>query len=136
MSRYYRSFLEESTVSTPLLLDTYSGASVGYSLRKLSSTYLGNCIRVRRSSDNAEQDIGFVSNVLDTTSLLTFVGAGNGFVTTWYDQSSLGRNAIQTTASNQPIIATSGVVNTLNGKSAIRFDDASNNYLYAEIFKL
>lgn len=130
MSRYYRSFLEESTVSTPLLLDTYSGASAGYSLRKLSSTYSGNCIRVRRSSDNTEQDFGFVSNALDTASLLTFVGGGNGFVTTWYDQSGLGRNAIQTTASNQPIIITSGVVNTLNGKNTIRFNQMDSKHLY------
>jgi hypothetical protein len=112
------------------LLDTYSGASAGYSLRKLSSTYSGSCIRVRRSSDNAEQDFGFVSNALDTASLLTFVGAGNGFVTTWYDQSGLGRNAIQTTASNQPIIATSGVVNTLNGKNTIRFNLANSQFLF------
>lgn len=130
MSRYYRSFLEESTVATPLLLDTYSGASAGYSLRKLSSTYSGSCISVRRSSDNSEQDIGFVGADLDTTSLLSFVGAGNGFVTTWHDQSGLGRNAIQTTASNQPIIVASGVVNTLNGKNAIRFNLANNQFLF------
>ena len=38
-----------------LLLDIHSGASVAYSLRKISSTYNGSAIRVRRSSDNAEQ---------------------------------------------------------------------------------
>lgn len=130
MSIYYRSFLEESTVSTPLLLDTYSGAAAGYSLRKLSSTYSGNCIRVRRSSDNTEQDFGFVSNSLDTASLFTFVGGGNGFVTTWYDQSGAGRNAIQTTASNQPELVVSGAINTLNGKPAIKFIDYLSRYLY------
>lgn len=57
------------------LLDTYSGAAAAYSLRRLSSTYTGNLIRVRRSSDNAEQNIGYDSNnVLDTASLLNFVG--------------------------------------------------------------
>lgn len=130
MSRYYRSFLEESTIPFSYLLDSYSGAAVAYSLRKLSSTYTGSAIRVRRSSDNAEQDFGFVSNALDTASLLTFVGAGNGFVTTWYDQSSLGRNAIQTTASNQPELVISGAINTLNGKASIKFTDYLSKYLY------
>lgn len=111
------------------ILDTYSGATVAYSLRKLSSTYTGNAIRVRRSSDNTEENIGFDSNGnLDTTALTTFVGANNGFVTTWYDQSGLSRNTIQQTASQQPQIVTSGVVNTLNNKPALRFNN--NHYLY------
>ena len=109
------------------LLDTYSGASAAYSLRKLSSTYLGNCIRVRRSSDNTEQNIGFVNNVLDTASLLTFCGAGNGFVTTWYDQSGNANNATQTTAANQPQIVSSGSMITTNGKNSISFDGTNDS---------
>jgi hypothetical protein len=58
----------------PLLLDLFPNASVAYSLRKLRTAYSGSAIRVRRSSDNAEQDIGFVDNELDTTSMLDFVG--------------------------------------------------------------
>jgi hypothetical protein len=46
------------TQNTPLL-DTYSGAAAAYSLRLLDSSYVGSAIRVRRSSDNTEQDIGF-----------------------------------------------------------------------------
>lgn len=108
------------------LLDTYSGASTAYSFRKLSSTYTGNCIRVRRSSDNTEQDFGFVNNVLDTSSLLTFCGAGNGFVTTWYDQSGNARNITQTTAANQPQIVLSGAVLTQNTKPTLAFNGTSN----------
>jgi len=104
------------------LLDTYTGAAAAYSLRQLSSTYTGSAIRVRRSSDNTEQNIGFVNNELDTTSLTSFCGAGNGFVTTWYDQSGNGRNATQTTASSQPQIVSSGSVITENGKPAAQFD--------------
>ena len=95
--------------TSPLLLDTYPGAAAAYSLRKLSSTYNGSAIRIRRSSDNAETDIGFVSNTLDTASLLTFCGVGNGFITTWYDQSGNIKNATQATATNQPRIVTSGL---------------------------
>jgi hypothetical protein len=51
-------------------------------------------------------------------------------VTTWYDQSGLGRDAIQTGASNQPKIVSSGSINMLNGKPSIRFDQSLNNYLY------
>ena len=93
-----------------LLLDTYTGAAVAYSLRKLRTAYSGNAIRVRRSSDNAEQDFGFVANDLDTASLLTFCGAGNGFITTWYDQSGNANNSVQSTAVNQCQIVSSGAL--------------------------
>jgi hypothetical protein len=95
-----------------LLLDTYTGAAVAYSLRQLRTAYTGSAIRVRRSSDNAEQDINFVGGDLDTSSLLTFCGAGNGFITTWYDQSTNGNNAAQATAASQAQIVASGAVIT------------------------
>lgn len=103
-----------------LLLDIYPNAAVAYSLRRLSSTYTGNLIRVRRSSDNTEQNIGYdANNVLDTAALLSFVGVGNGFVTTWYDQSGNGNNATQTTALNQPQIVSSGSLLTINSKPCL-----------------
>jgi hypothetical protein len=89
---------------------------------KLRTAYSGNCIRVRRSSDNAEQDIGFVNNYLDTASLLSFVGGGNGFVVKWYDQSGRAGGALdlfQTTAANQPQIVSSGSLITRNGLATI-----------------
>jgi hypothetical protein len=104
------------------LLDLYPGAAVAYSLRKLRSAYSGSAIRVRRSSDNAETNIGFVSNQLDTASLLTFCGAGNGFVTNWYDQSGNNKDAIQTTALNQPQIVNSGSVILVNSKPSLQVD--------------
>jgi hypothetical protein len=59
------------------ILDTYTGATAGYSTRRLTNTYTGGLIRVRRSSDDAEQDIGYDSNGedLDTFGLLAFVNA-------------------------------------------------------------
>jgi hypothetical protein len=106
------------------LLDTYSGASAAYSAaRRLATSYTGSLIRVRRSSDNAEQDIGYNgSNVLDEAALTTFVGAGNGFVTTWYDQSGNGNNETQTTAINQPRIVNSGTVEKMNSLPSIYFN--------------
>ena len=116
------SFVNSSDTSTSKLLDQYSGAAVAYSLRKLSATYSGSAIRVRRSSDNTEQNIGFDgSGNLDTTSLLSFVGTGNGFVTTWYDQSGNVRNASQSSAANQPKIVNSGSVILENGRPTVSF---------------
>jgi hypothetical protein len=103
------------------LLDVYGSAYTAFSLRKLRTAYTGSAIRVRRSSDNTEQDIGFDAfGALNTTSLLSFCGANSGFVTTWYDQSGNARNATQTTAANQPRIVNAGVVERSNNKPAIR----------------
>ena len=105
------------------LLDTNPGAVAAYSLRKLRYGYNGNAIRVRRSSDDTEQDIGFDSNGdLDTTALTAFCAGTNGFVTTWYDQSTVGRNATQTTAIRQPQIVSSGNITTDGGKPALTFN--------------
>jgi len=102
------------------LLDVYTNAIVAYSLRKLSSNYAGSAIRVRRSSDNTEQDIGFAgTGDLDIATLLSFCGAGNGFVTTWYDQSGNGYNATQTSALNQPQIVSSGAISYSGTKPTI-----------------
>lgn len=99
-------------VTPSLLLDTYPNAAVAYSLRKLRTDYSGSAIRVRRSSDNAEQNIGFNGNDLDTASLLTFCGVGNGFITTWYDQSTNANNSTQATAATQAQIVASGALVT------------------------
>jgi hypothetical protein len=114
-------FVPSVASGSSYLLDTYS-AEGAYSMRKISSTAT-NCIRVRRSDNNAEQDIGFVSDELDTTSLLSFVGANDGFVTTWYDQSGNSRDAVSPTAVTQPRIVNSGVLETKNTKPAIYFND-------------
>ena len=103
------------------LLDTYSGAAAAYSLRQLSSTYSGDAIVVRRASDNTTQSIGFVDNELDTTSLESFCSGTDGFVTTWYDQSGSGNDAIQATATQQPPIVSSGSTILKNGKPALSF---------------
>ncbi len=87
-----------------LLLDNLSGSTGAFSLRKLSSSYNGSAIQVRRASDNTTQDIGFVNNQLDTASLNTFCSGTDGFVTIWYNQSDTSNNLIQTTSSNQPKI--------------------------------
>jgi hypothetical protein len=116
-----------------LLLDLFPNASSALSLRKLSSSYTGPAIRVRRSSDNTEQDIGFVGGVVDTASLLSFVGAGSGFVRTWYDQSGNLKNGEQATQANQPRIVNGGVIDLANSKPSLVFD-GSNDFLKISIY--
>jgi len=99
-------------------LNTFSEASLGLSLDKLDKNYTGSAIKVRRSSDNNELDIGFVNNELDTASLLDFVGSGNGFVSIIYDQVG-SNNMTQTTANLQGQIVSSGSVILKGGKPCI-----------------
>jgi hypothetical protein len=111
----------ELTVGGALLLDLYPNAAAAYSLRKLRTAYTGSAIRVRRSSDNTEQDIGFTAlGVLDESALTTFCGVGNGFVTTWYDQSGNARNVSQGTAANQLDIVSNGIVILQGAKPCLR----------------
>jgi hypothetical protein len=116
------------------LLDTYPNAAVAYSVRKLRAAYTGSAIRVRRSSDNTETDIGFSGANLDTTELTSFCSGTNGFVTTWYDQSGNANNATQTTAANQPQIVSSGSVITTNTKPAMTFSGLSNYFQFSSNF--
>jgi hypothetical protein len=113
---------------TPIL-DLYPNAAAAYSLRKLRTLYTGNAIRVRRTNLD-EADIGFTSlGDLDISALLAFTGTGaldNGFVTTWYDQSGNGRDAIQTTALNQPKIVNGGAMISQNGKPSVYFGWSGN----------
>ena len=109
-----------SAAPTDLLLDTYTGASAAYSVRKLDKDYTGYAMKVREDSGDTEADIGFDSNGdLDTAAIATHCGSANGYVVTWYDQSGNSNNATQSTSSAQPQIYNGTAVITENGKPAI-----------------
>ena len=130
----WRPYVTAQQLQTANLLDSYSGAAAAYSLRKLRSSYSGSAIRVRRSSDNTELNIGFDSDGnLDTISLSSFVGSGNGFVTTWYDQSGSLRDITQSTAANQPKIVNAGSIYRLNGLPSVYFYD---NFLFSSLLTM
>lgn len=109
-----------------LLLDTYP-AEAAYSLRKLRTAYSGSAIRVRRSSDNSEQDIGFDGNDFDSTDLETFCGANDGFVVTWYDQSGNGNDITNATQAQQPKAhdSSTGTI-TQAGVASVKFDGSND----------
>lgn len=75
-----------TTAAPPPVLDTVAmAATAAYGTRKLRAAYTGAAMRVRRSADGAEQDVGFnAAGVLDTAALLAFVGTGSGFVSKLY----------------------------------------------------
>ncbi len=77
--------------------------SFAYSMRILESDYEGPLVRLRRQSDNAEMDFGCTdTDIVDVAAINSWRGGANVFMVVWYDQSGLGRNAIQNTNANQP----------------------------------
>lgn len=119
-----------------LPFDYFKNARGGFSTRKLSSDYTGSAVRVRRSSDGTEQDIGFSGNFLDETALSSFVGTGSGFVTKVYNQAAglhpdmdVANDLTQTTASQQPKIVDQGSVIKIEHRPAMLFSAASSQCL-------
>ncbi len=101
------------------LLDIYPTACMAYSFRKLRNAYAGSAVRIRRSSDNAQADIGFDgSGNFDTAAAAAHIGGGTGNIVTWYDQSGNGLNVTQATAGSQPTYSATG----MNGHPTATFD--------------
>ncbi len=155
---YGQLLLDPTSASGPLSNITASSEGVNssitqaYSIRQLKTTYdhsaiitpptavngytnsTSPIIRVRRSFDDAQLDIGYTSGRLDTVTLKNFVtgkigtnGATNttasGYISIWYDQSGNNRDAIQTTLANQPRIINAGVIDrNSSGQVGIVFD--------------
>lgn len=102
----------------------------GYSSsRKLVST-AASAIRVRRDSDNAEQDIGFSSGELDTGSLTSFISTNSGFVRTIYDQVG-NQDAGQSTTTAQQRIVNTGTIETLNSKTVSKYLGVTSTEQYS-----
>lgn len=135
-SQPYRPFAAASS-TTYYILDSNS-AYAGFSLRRLR-TGRDSCVRIRRSSDDAFQIIGFQSNgFFDTASFKTFIGANTGYVHTWYNQVDHALDATKGAASEQPILT----LNVFGNKPSVIFDgtndaldiDANASYATATLF--
>lgn len=114
---------DKEFVNTISNLDSLVGA---YSLQRVSNTYTGPTVTVRRSTDNITADFyanisGDLGTGLNATgqSLVNWLAGGTAYVTNWYDQSGRNNHAYQKTTSAQPTI-------NINGKF-IFF--ATNQYL-------
>lgn len=120
-------FLRNKPVAAPSSAWPAS-AVLAYSVaRVMNPGHTGNLIRVRRSSDNAEADIGAASGVLDETALLAHCGAGDGYLVKVYEQSGHA-SAVdwgQATAGLQPKIVNSGAVVKVDGYPAFNVSSAT-----------
>jgi hypothetical protein len=118
---------QPTAAPTSGLLATYTGAAAAYSVRQLANTAVMS-MRVRRDSDDVEQNFGFDSNGdLDTAGIASFCGTANGYVSRWWDQSTNGNHADQATDASQPQIYNGTAVITENGKPAVDFDGSADN---------
>ena len=115
------------------LLRRLPSSSLAFSVRYLGGSNTEYCMKVRRSSDNALLDIGWIGADLDTVSLLAFAGAGSAFVHTWYDGSGNNNHATQLVNASQPRIVNAGVLETVNGRPAIYFDGANDFFSLTNI---
>jgi hypothetical protein len=121
-------YIDRASVNVPpLLLDLYPGASAAYSTRKLDQNYTGYALQVRRVSDNATLDIGFVNNEFDSIAFQTFISGTTGRVSIWYDQSGNGRNLTNGTALEQPKLT------IVNNKYALAFESSNGTRLISGV---
>lgn len=103
----------QSFAFDPFSSQLYAAAA----FRRMLSSYAGPLLRARRSSDNAETDIGATfSGALDTASLLAFAGpGGSAYLVKLYDQTGLNHGTVNVTQANQPRIVNAGVLETSGG---------------------
>lgn len=107
MSATQQALLSSGNSIVPGTFDAYtSGIFAGIGLTRLrsSAVYSGAVLKVRRASDNATLDIGFVGAAIDSAAIATFCGASDGFVDTWYDQFGGGNHFSAASTSAQPAI--------------------------------
>lgn len=116
------SFTTVAAAGGLLLDDIAADLGAVYSLRKLVTAYAGNCVRIRESGGDTEQDFGFVNDVVDTAGIATFIGGNSGFIVTWFDQSGNGLDVTQATAANQPAF----IASAINSLPSARFDGTND----------
>jgi hypothetical protein len=126
--------------SDDLPLAARTSARALYALRKVSGSYQGPTVRIRRSTDGALADLyfdpkgrlrygkdlssGASSRIPGESAFWGWLADAVPFVAVWYDQSGNGRDATQTTLASQPML----FFDALNGQAVLRFD-GTNDFL-------
>lgn len=129
----YRTARKSAVAAFTGALDSYtSNLWAARWTKRLLTSYTGSLIRIRRSSDNAELDIGYESDgSLDDAAVLAHCGTDTGYVITMYDQSGNSRNLTQSTAASQPRICASGVMLGAVGEHhGVHFSGSSGTKIY------
>jgi Alpha-L-arabinofuranosidase B, catalytic len=116
---------QSSSCSYPLPIGSDT-VSVAYGVRLLRAAYAApsKLVRVQRTSDNTQSDIGTVNSCdFDSATFNTFCNATTCFVAKWYDQSGNGNDVTQATFSNMPQL----LLNQQNGHPALVFNGTSDS---------
>lgn len=100
INNYYNYFIPFEYNKPERLLDGISNLECVVGLYNRVTGYSGNCFKLRRSSDNAESDFGFVNDFVDVAAITTWAAGSNLFIRTFYDQSG-NSDFQQATAGNQ-----------------------------------
>ncbi len=118
-----------------------TSSTFGYSLRKLSTSYTGFAVRLRRNSAGApEANVAFdIADIVSGNSIVTITKAGDGliigqqmtlttfistnqvFVIVWYNQGSSAFDATQVNSVNQPELKLNSAGAGGNTKPSILF---------------
>lgn len=97
--------------------------------RRLLGSHAGPLLRVRRSTDDAELDIGWdAEGVLDAAVLVAFCEGDAGFVTRVYDQTGAGWDLVQPVAHRQPQVVRAGeLLVTSAGRAVMEGETATSH---------
>ncbi|MCW2119852.1 hypothetical protein [Flavobacterium sp. 7A] len=104
-----------------ILDEKLDNISFAFSMRVLESDYEGPLIRLRKARIagvliDEEKDFGWADNdIVDVAAIDAWRGTSEVYVTIWYDQSGLGRNAVQTNILFQPVFYTNTVLPYFQG---------------------
>lgn len=104
--------LNQVPVLDAISTTTKSACRGAYALVRLSMSYTGATVNIRRGLDNATSDFyadiqGNLNTAINNTgtTLSNWLQGTIGYVTIWYDQSGNGNNATQATNGLQPVIS-------------------------------
>lgn len=114
-----------------LFTSTLSPAPLAaWSTRRVVAAYGGPLLRVRRSGDHTESDIGALADgSLDTTTLTRFTTTGSAHVVCWYDQSDNNHHLRQAERDRQPRIVGDGTLAVENSRPVIVFERSRFEHL-------
>ena len=118
-------------------LQTQAGFKLALGLRLINADYNGNAVQLRRSSDNALSDFGFLNGELNVAAIESWAGGSTIYVRTLYDQSGSSRDVVQTTNSRQPTL----VLTSAYGAPIMHFTNSQQlrytvNYTFQQPFTL
>lgn len=113
-------------------LDVNAGCLWAFSLEKINSRLSGTAIQIRRTNNNDVASFPFVGDSLPIADILAFCGGASGKVSYLVDQSGFGAHVLQNVNLSQPSLVINGVLQERNGKPALYFNAANNEFMVTQ----